>query len=305
MLSFYASTAGVESATLLAFNLEEEASGSGSGSGSGSVPGEGLATATEQSAGPVLASATTGMFQQVAQFLNLNGSALDLVAPLFTVTVIGGEFDGGSAGGGGTALLASFSPVTISATVGQAVLPHADEPGDDAAQSAQAPTTSDSEILRENGTPLPVWERISMGLEHAWEQMRSAVIEKEAARPDIAAPTEKSPDEPRTAKPVRGGSSHDDAPAREQHTDPESRSDTGIMGKAIEDLVAEQSAGGRSPYEPSAALDEIVAIHRDRLRGPIAVAVASTAVIGKNVQSARFHRDRSRKPRSADEPSER
>src|SRR5262249_5853711 len=80
------------------------------GSPGGTVTGEGLAGASEQSATPVLASATAGVFQQVAQLLNLNGSALDLVAPLFTVSVIPGNFDVESSGEGGVALIASFVP---------------------------------------------------------------------------------------------------------------------------------------------------------------------------------------------------
>ena len=100
VLSFYASTMGREAATLLAFNLEA----------GGSITGEGLAGGTEQSAGATLASATAGVFQQVAQLLGRSGSPLDLVAPLFTVSVMPGEFDLESSGEGGLALLASFTP---------------------------------------------------------------------------------------------------------------------------------------------------------------------------------------------------
>src|SRR5262249_1210169 len=79
-LDFYAAGAGREAASLLAFNLQE-------GVVAGALPGAELASGPVQSAGSVLASATAGAFQQVAQLLSANGSTLSLVAPLFTVPI--------------------------------------------------------------------------------------------------------------------------------------------------------------------------------------------------------------------------
>ena len=127
VLSFYASTAGREAATALAFNLNPQESEAGTPAGSGSgpgfvpgpFPGSDLAFGPVASAGSVLASATAGAFQQVAQLLGANGSTLSLVAPLFTVTVLPGEFGVVTASEGGVALLANFLPGTGPGAVGQ------------------------------------------------------------------------------------------------------------------------------------------------------------------------------------------
>ncbi len=71
---------------LLAFNLNEQ-----QGSESGALSGATLAATTVQPSGPVLAAATTGVFQQVAQLLGSGSSVFDLIAPLFTVSVIPGD----------------------------------------------------------------------------------------------------------------------------------------------------------------------------------------------------------------------
>ncbi len=261
VLSFYASTAGRETASLLAFNLEEGASAGGSGSGS--VSGEGLGAGTGPSTGPVLASATAGVFQQVAQLLNLNGSALDLVAPLFTVSVIGGEFDAGSPGGEGVALLASFAPATVSATLGQSLASRT--------TTARADGQSRSRRRRRPGaeqavpelrgrqsasTLFPLWDRIAMGLEKAWEQVRAELLKKEAAStPGMSAepPAQKhrpgaAPTPPQrgngrlTALPVpRTGSAAGEAAGQR-----EAELRHGADACAIEELVAEQDAAGRS-----------------------------------------------------------
>ncbi len=91
VLSFYAATAGREAASLLSFNLDAQATTAGN------LPGEDLAGGSGQSAGAVLTATTTGVFQQAAQLLGLNGSALDLIAPLLTVSVVPGNFDTGAA----------------------------------------------------------------------------------------------------------------------------------------------------------------------------------------------------------------
>ena len=105
VLSFYASTAGREAATALAFNLSSRGRPGRLGIGprvrAGARPGAELAFGPVASAGSVLASATAGAFQQVAQLLAANGSTLSLVAPLFTVSVLPGEFEAGAAGEGG------------------------------------------------------------------------------------------------------------------------------------------------------------------------------------------------------------
>ena len=112
VLSFYAATRGTRGG--LAPGVQPERAGE---PGRDRHPRRGLAAGTEQSAGAVLASATTGVFQQVAQLLGSSSSALDLIAPLFTVSVSPGEFGREPAGEGGIALLANFLPGTGSGIV--------------------------------------------------------------------------------------------------------------------------------------------------------------------------------------------
>src|SRR5262249_52390077 len=156
---------------LLAFNLEPSAAGGGS------LTGGGLATGTEQPAGEVLASAAAGVFQQVSQLLSLNSSALDLVAPLFTVSVIPGELDGVSAGEGGIALLASFVPASISTAPGQTVRSQDGSTEGESAGSGQSPAENAAGAAPDDGSPLPFWAGAAMNLEKAWEQVRSVVLE--------------------------------------------------------------------------------------------------------------------------------
>jgi len=98
VLSFYAATAGREAASLLAFNLNQQ-----QGSDAGALSGQTLSGTTEQSTGAVLAAATTGVFQQVGLLLGSGSSVFDLIAPLFTVSVIPGaetSVEPGGEGGG-------------------------------------------------------------------------------------------------------------------------------------------------------------------------------------------------------------
>ncbi len=114
VLSFYAATAGRESASLLAFNLNQQQgseTATDSGSDTGALSGQTLSGSTGQSPGAVLVAATTGFFQQVGLLLGSGSSVFDLIAPLFTVSVIPGvETSVEPAGEGGVALLASFAP---------------------------------------------------------------------------------------------------------------------------------------------------------------------------------------------------
>ncbi len=181
VLSFYASTAGREAATALAFNLNPEAAPTGSGAGPGFVagpfPGSELAFGPVASAGSVLASATAGAFQQVAQLLGANGSTLGLVAPVFTVSVIPGEFEAGAASEGGVALLANFLPGTGPGGAGQG-LRGGDAGSPQEATDEPAPTGEKATDAASVVPALPVWDRVAMGLQRAWEQVRSEVLER-------------------------------------------------------------------------------------------------------------------------------
>ena len=147
VLSFYAATAGREAASLLAFNLNDQGV-------SGTISGGDLAGTTGQSAGSVLAAATTGAFQQAAQLLGLHGSALDLIAPLLTVSVIPGEFDAAAHGEGEIALLASFLPSTGPTALQPTAPPHPEEgTGGGTVEKAQ----EKPEGHEEQEAKLPTW----------------------------------------------------------------------------------------------------------------------------------------------------
>ncbi|MFI5454073.1 MAG: FG-GAP-like repeat-containing protein [Isosphaerales bacterium] len=311
VLSFYASTAGRETASLLAFNLDQGASVSGS------LTGEGLATGTEQSTGSVLASATAGVFQQVAQLLNLNGSALDLVAPLFTVSVIGGEFEVGSSGGGGVALIANFQPGAGPATLGQAIRLSGSSTEGGAAGNAGSPVEKAAEETALEGSMLPPWAGMAMGLEKAWRQVRIHVLEQggvsqEAADRAVTAPSRTTPGAPIRERSSTGSDSrHQGTPPATgskaqlapttvrpgDDSEPRMSASPGVIDVATEDLVAERDSERRPPRESSGWLDELTAVHHDRLAGPIAaaVAVAAATTIVACVKSDRLGRGRVRR----------
>jgi hypothetical protein len=195
VISFYAASAGREAASLLAFNTNQQ------GTVTGVFSGEGLAAATIQSAGAVLASATTGVFQQVAQLLGQSGSALDLIAPLFTVSVIPVEFETQSTGGSSVALLANFLPGTGSAVVQGLTQsqPESTSGGDAAAPQPRQEQAPDDHHDDEPSQPL--WERIATGIDRAWEELRNELLKKagvrtEAADRAISAPSQGKPPAP-------------------------------------------------------------------------------------------------------------
>jgi parallel beta-helix repeat protein len=310
VLSFYASTAGRETASLLAFNLELGASTGGS------LTGEGLASGSDQSTGSVLASATAGLFQQVAQFLNLNGSSLDLLAPLFTVSVIPGEFEQGSIDEGGVALLASFLPSTGSATLGQSLRFARDGTESDGVLDARTSAEFASEKTNEDGSMLPPWASTAMALEKAWDQIRFGVLEKggvsrEAADRAISAPRSAVPVNPAPEKsPRRSESPHSGAPGAagakaltapgsawyRNDSAPRAPATQTVIDAATENLVAENDREWQpSRSHSGSALEPVVARH-ERVRGPTVadVVVASATTIAALGMTYRFRRRRAR-----------
>ena len=90
LLDFYVSTAGVEAAMNLAFNLESGAGSTSALSLSGVTPTESLSQTS------VLSETTSGSVAQVTSLLSLEGSALDLAATLLTVSLVSLESESGS-----------------------------------------------------------------------------------------------------------------------------------------------------------------------------------------------------------------
>ena len=254
-LSFYASTAGREAATAMAFALSPDA-----------LSGASLAAGTGESSSSALASATVGSFQQVAQLLGANGTTLSLIAPLFTVSIVPGEFAGFSDVEGGVALLANVLPGTGPGSLGQSArndrpgpsVEGADDPGaapGPAAVAAPAPTS------------LPVWDRIATGLERAWEQVRADVMERAGLAEDARARPISQPDRAAPPAPVPVPStSSDRRPSSSPPAGSAVAADAAIAELAAEGLPA---PGRRDVGSPRG---ERIAGGRGRLALPIATA---------------------------------
>jgi hypothetical protein len=277
-LSFYASTAGREAATSLAFALSPGASPPEALSGAALAGGAG------ESSSSTLASATVGSFQQVAQLLSANGTTLSLIAPLLTVSIVPGEFVGFADVEGGVALLANVLPGTGPGSLGQPArndrpgtpVEGADDPGPAAAPAAAAAPTP---------TSLPVWDRIATGLERAWEQVRAGVMERAGLADDARAGPVSPPDRAAPPKPVPTPSS-DRRPSSPSPTGPAVAADA-----AIAELVAEglPAPGQRDPGRPRG---ERIAAGRGRLALPIATAAAliTAAAVPRAIRRARGRR---------------
>ena len=180
-LGFYVSTAGREAATSLAFDL-----GGAAGSEAGIVAsGAGLSLAA------VLSQATNGSVQQVTQLLSLTGSTLDLAATLLTVSVVPGYLEG-EASGGAVGTASSSGP-------GQSVAQNKDKSGaGDELEETLDGGEEDGQTMIEK---LPPWERLSIGLDKAWERARARILELENQLPD--AEGRKSPAAPAPGTPTR------------------------------------------------------------------------------------------------------
>jgi hypothetical protein len=198
VLSFYAASAGREAAARLAFNMNHAESAFGP------LAGSDLAGSTTQAVGSVLAAATAGAFQQVSQALGLSGSAFDLIATLFTVAVVpGGSGSTESIDTAPVTLLATFLPAATSG-VTQALA--SDRP-DEASAGGGPDKKPDTKAAEETAAtePLPIWARVVIGIEQAWEQLRGKALQKEgldSAAPGQAAGERESKPAPAT-NPVR------------------------------------------------------------------------------------------------------
>jgi hypothetical protein len=266
--------------------------------------------------GTVLASATAGAFQQVAQLLGANGSTLSLVAPLFTVSILSGEFEAGAASEGGVALLANFLPGTGPGALGQGL-----RPGD---AGSREEATDEPALAGEKATEvaadppaLPVWDRVAMGLQRAWEQVRSEVLERAglgegAGARAMAAPGGAPSPAPAAARPSKRPRPETPAPPQagtllpsEQPrgptagwASPNQAGSGGVTDAAIEELTAERgSLVGPSP-DGAAGWVERLAAGRSGLVLPIATAaaLASAATVAWALHAARQGRRAARGP---------
>jgi hypothetical protein len=159
-LGFYASTAGREAATFLAFDL------AGASTSSVTV----VAPSGEPSTGALLAQATSGSVQQVSQLLSLSGTTVDLAATLLTVSVVPGYYEGEAS--------ASAAPAGGATGLGQPAGPSG--PDGNPGESADVPGPEVLPLAAVARTlfpvdRLPAWEGLSSGLDQAWAEVRAAI----------------------------------------------------------------------------------------------------------------------------------
>ena len=288
VLSFYAATAGRESASLLSFNLDTQETSTPVGELSG---GE-LTGGTGQSTGSVLTATTTGVFQQAAQLLGLNGSALDLIAPLLTVSVVPGNLDTGAHGEAEIALLANFLPSTTTTTVPQ-------RPGLPQSPSSPGGQTPEKEPekpenLEEVDADLPIWAQLASGLERAWEQLRNRMLQREGIDPEAAdqaasasshkskAP-EQAPGGQGQAQPLLGRSQTGLAPPLEvpqQNSQPGKQTFLDVIDAAIAELAEGTLGVYRGEDLHMADQDGEATITQDRLAQSLAASISLASMEG-------------------------
>jgi hypothetical protein len=309
-ISFYAASAGREAATLLAFNLNPGQSEPGA------FPGEGLATGTVQSAAGVLAAATSGIFQQVAQLFGSTVSSLGLVAPLFTVTVTAEEFGREPNDEGAVVLIASFLPGTISGSVttqSQMLTPSISPANVENDEDPRHPRKHEADRTAEEETTLPSWERIASGLDRAWELVRAEVLKKAGINPDTVrltpAPTRQVP--PAQAPSVRPApirrSSPTAARPRARHMPAQSeprtmfrsskRAFTTAVDLEIDVLITERVEGNRSRQSRTIWRNGLVLSTDDRstsMVAPAAIVSAAGAMALANLVHGRGRQTSSR-----------
>jgi hypothetical protein len=126
----------------------------------------------------VLSEATSGSVAQVTSLLSLEGSALDLAATLLTVSLVSVESESG-----GSVSAATGAPGAAPGA-GQALM---QGQGNDSRQPEEEPhqeagTSGPAKPPAGMDRP-PIWERISLGLERAWEKARAVILEDEGRMP--------------------------------------------------------------------------------------------------------------------------
>ena len=137
---------------------------------------------------------------------------------------------------------------------------------------------------------LPIWAQLASGLEKAWEQLRTRVLQREgidldAANRAASAPGQKTPaPEPASASPARHGEAQPQpgvAPLLEelqQNSRPGKRTALDVLDAAIAELAEEEFSGDQA------------ALSQDRLAQPVAAAVtlASLEAVARWVRSKQF-----------------
>jgi hypothetical protein len=119
----------------------------------------------------VLAQATSGSVQQVTQLSSLSGPTLERAATMLTVSVVETESSTG------VALIVSSTG--LGQGQGQTQGPAASGSGAEPSEEAERADAGPQAVV----SKLPAWERLSIGLERAWERARSTILDLESQQP--------------------------------------------------------------------------------------------------------------------------
>ena len=138
---------------------------------SGVTPTEGLSQTS------VLSETTSGSVAQVTSLLSLEGSALDLAATLLTVSLVSVESE--SSGSAGAAAGASGA----GPGAGQGSVPGQGNASSESDEESNPQAGTGPARAPEGSERPPIWERISIGLERAWEKARASILEAEGPIP--------------------------------------------------------------------------------------------------------------------------
>jgi hypothetical protein len=241
-----------------------------------------------------------GTLQQVAQFLGLDGSAFDLIAPLFTISLIPGQFDAVT-GGGGFTLLADFLPGQ-----GKSTPSDEDEADGETTEEAETPEEEDPDGADEEAPELPLWARVAMGIDQAWEEVRAELLAKDGvtdvvsnrpapvpSRAKFLSSFPKRASMPRPAKPEAGTKAlvSPSVPSAGDESKPSGTTSPRAVDATIEALATDPIAESDLTQMASALLAEIKTIETDRLpRSIVIVAVASTVALAWRNKKARRRR---------------
>jgi hypothetical protein len=115
---------------------------------------------------------------QVTSLLSLEGSALDLAATLLTVSLVSVESESGSNAGAATGATGAAPGAGQALAQGQGNASGQSEEEPNPEVGAFGPGKPPAAVDRP-----PIWERISLGLERAWEKVRAMILEEEGHMP--------------------------------------------------------------------------------------------------------------------------
>jgi hypothetical protein len=205
---------------------------------------------------PIVLLAAGLVIQPAAPVVGLSGSALDLIAPIFTVAAIPGGMESQAREPRGVALLASFEPgARLGTTLGQAPSPGAGAAEGEASAEPRAPDEAAAASPAEVQV-IPPWSRQAMGLDGVWERVRAKLLEKEG-------PVELDGPQRRPAPPARGPDAVE--PSRPQAAD--------LIDVAVRDLAGEgEGLVWRADLRAGPG-----ALKLNRLARPLGVAAATAA----------------------------